>query len=380
MRVLINAASAATGGAATATRALVQTLPAVDGGRHTSVLLAPSELLASMGPAIPRVRGWAGIPGRGRIARVIREQALLPARSLLDRAEVVLHVAPPVSFATTVPQVVMFQNVAPYVPEGTRGYRGLGALRLAAIRAMGIASARRAKRIVFISDFQQQAILPQLGVPADRAARIYLASSPGFGPATKERASPVMERYGLHRPYVLNISQFYAYQNRVTLVAAFASAVSDLPPETLLVLAGPEQEPRTAARVHEAVARAGLADRVRFLGHVPHKDLAPLLAGAAIFVFPSTCESYPVTLVEALASGVPVLTSRSGPMPELAGDGARYFDAHSSVDLAREMVNLWNDPEAQRELGRRAIAQAATYSWEETGRQVLRVLEQAAGD
>ncbi len=377
MLIAINAASATTGGAATATRALVQAFPSVDGGRHSYLALVSPELRASLTPS-ERVKLWEGVPGHGRTARLVREQLLLPARTLTEHAAVVLHVAPPISFATAAPQVLMFQNVAPYVPEGSRGYRGRGALRLKAIRALGIASARRAKRVVFISDFQQQAILPQLGVPAERAARVYLASSPGFNPAAKERAPAVLAKHGLRLPYVLNVSQFYAYQNVVTLVEAFASAAAHLPPETLLVLAGPEREPRTAARVHDAVAHAGLADRVRFLGHVPHDELAPLLAGAALFVFPSTCESYPVTLVEALASGVPVLTSRLGPMPELAGDGARYFDAYSPAVLAKAMVDLWRDPAAQRELGRLAVARAAAFSWDETARGLLRVLEDVA--
>jgi glycosyltransferase involved in cell wall biosynthesis len=243
---------------------------------------------------------------------------------------------------------------------------------------MGIASARRSKRIVFVSDYQQRTILPFLQVPADRAVRVYLAASPGFDRQTQEQAPAVRERYRLNSPYVFNVSQFYVYQNLVTLVDAFARATSSLPPETLLVLAGPELEPGPAAQVHEAVARAGVTERVRFLGYVPHADLAPLLVGASMFVFPSACESYPSTLVEALASGVPILTTRLGPMPELAGDGARYFDAYSPADLANAISELWSDQKAQRELRGRAVAQAAKFSWDETARQILGVLEQVA--
>jgi glycosyltransferase involved in cell wall biosynthesis len=96
-----------------------------------------------------------------------------------------------------------------------------------------------------------------------------------------------------------------------------------------------------------------------------------------MFLFPSTCENFPNILVEAMASGVPTLASRLGSMPEIAGDGADYFDPFNADEIAAQIGRYWADESARASLRERGIRYSQRYSWDETARNLLGILRGA---
>jgi glycosyltransferase involved in cell wall biosynthesis len=118
-----------------------------------------------------------------------------------------------------------------------------------------------------------------------------------------------------------------------------------------------------------------LEGRVHLLGHVPYDKLPTLYAAASLFLFPSTCENFPNILIEAMASGVPTLASKLGSMPEIAGDGAAYFDPFNTEDIAQQIGHYWKDESARASLRERGMKQSQRYSWDETAQSVLSILE-----
>jgi glycosyltransferase involved in cell wall biosynthesis len=164
----------------------------------------------------------------------------------------------------------------------------------------------------------------------------------------------------------------------VELVRGFAAALPHLPQDLLLVFAGSEPEPDYSAEVRAAVHDTRVQDRVRFLGHVPYEDLPPLYAAASLFLFPSTCESFPNILLEALATGVPVLSSNRCSMPEIAGDSALYFDPDDPADIARLIVETWADAATRDRLGRAGVERAKRFSWNATAQGLLRIMSEVA--
>ena len=377
LRIIVNALAAVVGGGATSLRPLVSALPAVDGGRHSYEIVARADLAAAADFPDPRV-SVVGLRQRSLAERLYHEQVWLPLRARRTRADAILTISSPPVFASPVPQAVMFRNALPFQPDAYKDYRGVERARCAALRTLGIAGARAAQKVVFISRAQRDLILPQLHLPADRTACVYLGRSLEFNPTAREHAAETLDRYGIRQPYLLTVSQFYKYKKLVELVEAFAIAIPKLPPDASLVLAGAEIERDYAARVHGAIGRTGLGSRIKLVGAVPHKDLPALYAAASIFAFTSTCESFPNILVEAMASGVPTLASSDGPMGELGGDGAGQFDPRSATDMAERITELWNDPAARRRLSVRGPARAAVFSWEATARGLLDLLEEIA--
>jgi glycosyltransferase involved in cell wall biosynthesis len=354
-------------------------LAAVDEGRHHYTVVSREDVREWLDPKHPRVKFVAStVGGRSRVTRFLWEQVDLPLRAGLGSADVLLSPANLAVAAASVPQVMIFQNMAPFEADVVSRMPHGKARRLRVLRQLGIASARRVRDVVFISDYARAAIGRQLGIGAERMHRVYLGRDKAFSPAAAARAPAMLEQLGIKRPYLLSVSQFYAYKNFVELVIGFSRALRSLPEEVTLCIAGAEQERDYAALVRHVIARLGIEKRVRLLGQIPYDKLPPLYAAASMFLFPSTCENFPNILVEAMASGVPTLASRLGSMPEIAGDGADYFDPFNADEIAAQIVRYWSNASACAELSARGGRQSERYSWRDTARGLLGILEGAS--
>ena len=154
------------------------------------------------------------------------------------------------------------------------------------------------------------------------------------------------------------------------VVAALHGRRRRAPP---LILAGP---PGWRNReIHERIA--GAAPRVRYLGCLPDEDLAAVMAGCGALVFPSLYEGFGLPVLEAMACGVPVVTSRGGALEEVAGDAALLVDPQDHESIARGIENVLDDAARRETLVRKGLARAAQFTWERTARETLRVYEQA---
>jgi glycosyltransferase involved in cell wall biosynthesis len=379
VHVLINATSARLGGGITVLKNLLPALCAEDRGQHRYTVFAREEVRPRLDPGHARVAFETPRLEVPLLARAAFEQVGLPLEARRRKADVLLSPGGLSTFASPCPQVLLFQNFAPFDEDVVRRFSPGERLRLLALRELGIASARAASRVVFISDFAREQLLPVFGIPRSRTSRVHLGRDPAFSPEAKARAGALLRRHGIESPFLLSVGQFYPYKNLTQLLVAFARALPGLPENVPLVLAGAPHDPQVVEAVASAIARERLGGRVKLLGNLPYEDLPPLYAACALFLFPSACESFPNILVEGLSSGAPTLSSDAGPMPEVAGDGARYFDPFDPDAIAVELLRLYNDAAAQAALRARGMAKAATYSWEACARGLLEALETAAG-
>jgi alpha-1,3-rhamnosyl/mannosyltransferase len=140
-----------------------------------------------------------------------------------------------------------------------------------------------------------------------------------------------------------------------------------------LILVGPPGWRNQEIRA--SIAKAG--SHVRYLGYLPENDLAALMAGSAVFVMPSLYEGFGLPVLEAMASGVPVVTSRGGALEEVAGDAAILVDPQDTEEIAAGIQRVLDDSALRETLVRKGLARAAQFSWERTARETLRIYEQA---
>ena len=117
------------------------------------------------------------------------------------------------------------------------------------------------------------------------------------------------------------------------------------------------------------VTRLGLASRVIFPGYVEEADLPALLSGALALVFPSLYEGFGIPVLEAGACGVPVITSNTSSLPEVAGDAALLVDPHDVDAIADAMFRIATDAELRAELDRRGQENVKRFSWEKCARE-----------
>jgi glycosyltransferase involved in cell wall biosynthesis len=170
--------------------------------------------------------------------------------------------------------------------------------------------------------------------------------------------SRVKLRYQLQRPFVLFIGTIEPRKNIDTLLDAYTAMESSLREEFELVIAGPSGwAPR------ETIARLNTKG-VRYLGYVPEPDLAPLTAAAMVFAYPSLYEGFGFPVAQAMAAGVPVITSHVSSLPEITGNAALLVDPRSTSELQNALTRLMLSPDLRVELGERSRCQAREFRWD----------------
>jgi glycosyltransferase involved in cell wall biosynthesis len=187
--------------------------------------------------------------------------------------------------------------------------------------------------------------------------------------------TPVLERFGLEpRGYYLYVGSILRHKNLVRLV----HALGRLQDRKCLVLVGACKDPEYLEEIRAAACSCGVGDRVRYLDYLDDADLPSLYSAAAAMVLPSLHEGFGVPLIEAMACGVPVITSNCSAMPEVAGKAALFVDPASIESIARAMHEVVEVRQAQ-ELIQLGLARARSFLWSNSARQLYEILcEQGA--
>jgi glycosyltransferase involved in cell wall biosynthesis len=255
------------------------------------------------------------------------------------------------------PAVVMSQDLLSFEPgEMARYAYSMAYWRLALLKHIQVSSLRRAAGALFLTRYA--ATLLQRHTGALRSVRII-----PHGIAEPFRQQPLRDT-GPESPTrvrCLYVSNVDLYKHQWQVVRAVASLRKDhLPVELTLV---GRRSGRAAELLNRVIAAENAADFVELVEEVPHSAIPGYLANADIFVFASSCENMPNTLIEAMAGGLPIACSDRGPMPEVLQDGGTYFDPENSESIAAAIRDLLKSPERRRKSAARARSLAAKYSW-----------------
>jgi alpha-1,3-rhamnosyl/mannosyltransferase len=138
--------------------------------------------------------------------------------------------------------------------------------------------------------------------------------------------------------------------------------------------------PKNRSRVEAVISALELDDRVFRPGVVPESDLPGLFAGADAFLYPTLYEGFGLPVVEAMACGVPVLTSSTSALQEIAGGYAYLVDPMDVDAIARGIVDLATDPSRRTEFADLGKRRARDFSWDRAAEQTLRVYAEALGE
>ena len=207
-------------------------------------------------------------------------------------------------------------------------------------------AAARADMVIAVSAFTGGQVADLLGVERTRIAVVHH----GIRPLTL----PPLERENV----VLHVGAIQKRKNIARLVQAFEGVAADW----RLVLAG--SDGYGAEEIRARIAASPARERIAILGYVSPKELAAWYARARVFAFPSLDEGFGMPVVEAMAAGLPVLTSSRSALPEVAGDAALVVDPGDSESIADGLRRITSDRTLQADLARRGQARAAHFSWE----------------
>lgn len=181
-------------------------------------------------------------------------------------------------------------------------------------------------------------------------------------------------------PFILTVGTMQRRKNHLGLVRAFAQFLAhSLPTHTAqtppnLVIAGGKGW--LYDEVLDEVKKLGLSERVKFIGFVNDDDLPDLYRAASVFAFPSLYEGFGLPLLEAMACGVPVVSSNASSLPEVVGEAGLQVSPADINGLAAALTQAYFDPHWRAEATYRGLARAAQFTWTKSAQQVLRVYEQ----
>ena len=247
---------------------------------------------------------------------------------------------------------------------------------IAADRRFGECILKRADGLIAVSENTRSDAVRILGLDPEKIHVIYSGVTDGFFNASPAAAAAVASKLALKRPYILFVGTLEPRKNLDVLLDAYAQLCPSLREEFDLAIAGPAgwAEPRTLARL-----RAG-HHGVRLLGYVPEEDLPGLTAGAAVFAYPSLYEGFGFPVAQAMAAGVPVLTSLTSSLPEVTGDGAILVDPRSVTEIRDGLSRLLLSAELRRSLGANGRQRAQRYRWDMCAAASLDFFRRVAGE
>ncbi len=266
----------------------------------------------------------------------------------------------------TVPDLILYLHPE-YLPHPARRlYRWL--VRV----AIGLAD-----RVIVYSAFSRDELGRRLRLPAERVDVVPLGVDPRFRPATGGAEHALRARLGLPERFVLALGKSYPHKNFDTLLVAFAKLAAGGRLPHHLVLAGERSVGPASQPLDRLVARHGLQDRVRRVDHVPDADLPGLYRAAELFVYPSRYEAFGLPPLEAMASGVPVVSARAGSLPEVLGTAALFVDPEDAGGLAAAMEAALTDESRRRALIREGLDHARRFGWGDTAARTAAVYRRA---
>ena len=200
---------------------------------------------------------------------------------------------------------------------------------------------------------------------------IYLAKNDSLKPdMDREKIEQVKKKYCIEGEYLLFIGTIEPRKNVKNLILAFAKFLRENNAYKL-VISG-----KKGWHYEEALGfpkKLGLEKEIIFTGFISEDDKPCLLAGAKIFIYPSLYEGFGIPVLEALACGIPTITSNISSMPEIAQDAALLIDPLNIEELYLSIKRLINDIDLYSSLKQKSIEQAKKFSWEKTALETLEV-------
>lgn len=240
----------------------------------------------------------------------------------------------------------------------------------------------RADLVLADSQNTRDDLIELLGVEPDNIEVVYPGVEARFRPVEdQDLLARIRARYGLDARFILSVGTLEPRKNVARLIEAYA-LLRDQGPRTKdqglrLVIAGGKGW--LYEGIFDKVEELGLGDEVRFLGFVPDEDLPALYNLADLFVFPSLYEGFGLPPLEAMACGVPVVTSNVSSLPEVMGEAGLMVPPEDVEGLAEAMARALEDRTWREEAVQRGLARARTFTWRAAAERLIKLYKRVEG-
>ncbi|MDP4087889.1 MAG: glycosyltransferase family 1 protein [Bacillota bacterium] len=225
--------------------------------------------------------------------------------------------------------------------------------------------------IITVSKFSKEDIIREFNFPEDKVFVTHLAPEDIYKPYEKQSSKMLINKlYGIQGDYILYIGGFSPRKNIIGLLEAFSMLVRKNKKDIKLVIAGKKGISYDMYR--QRAEQLGINEEVVFPGFIAMEHLPYLYSASELFVYPSFYEGFGLPPVEAMACGVPVVTSNSTSIPEIVGDNAVTINPNDINALFEAMLSVLEDEKLRENLITKGLVRASELSWKETAAKTLK--------
>lgn len=234
--------------------------------------------------------------------------------------------------------------------------------------------ARKSKLICTVSDYERERIIDRLKVSPEKVVTVYNGVGEHFKKISDTTVlNSLRQKYKLPDNYILFLGNPAPKKN----VRGLLQALAILKKENKLTLPVviPDLSRHYILQLLEDLGEEKLIADIVACGYIPNTDLPGIYSTATVFLYPSLRESFGIPILEAMACGVPVVTSNTSSMPEVAGDAALLADPLNPQSIAEKIDELLTDTALRESLITKGYARANNFSWQNTAEQVLKLYD-----
>lgn len=347
---------------------LIRALVALDGEDELVIFVQ------DMGRSLIDIPGsrqveWVILADRNPGTRLIWEQTFFPQLIRRSRVDLMhaLHYTRPIKLPCS--SVVTFHDMTFFL------YPQLHTLSKRLFFPIAIrASARKADALIAVSESTRQDAIRLLNIPANKISTTQLGVDPSFRPITdRTEKRKIVEKYDLPEKFILYVGLVEPRKNLPLLIRAYKKLV-DNGVKHNLVLVG--RYGWMFEEVLQQINVLNLEDKVFLAGYVPQADLPLVYNLSSLFVYPTIYEGFGLPVLEAMACGIPVITTEVSSLPEIVGEAGVLVPVNDEQALYLAMDRVLKDPELYRDLTSKGPKRAAKFSWQRTAQLTMQVYRQ----
>lgn len=233
----------------------------------------------------------------------------------------------------------------------------------------------QAHEIVAVSEATKRDIIKYMKFDESKIHVVYEAANPIFNMDKDAQAiQKTMDKYKIDSDYILCLSTVEPRKNMLRTIKAYEQCILNYNlPYKLVIVGGSgwnNGEIFDYVQTHEK-----LKPHVIFTGYVSYEEVKHIYANASLFVYASLCEGFGLPILEAMQSGIPVITSNVSSMPEVAGDACELINPYEIDELKRAITKILNSEDLQKEMIEKGVKQAAKFSWEKCAKEVFEIIK-----
>ncbi len=232
---------------------------------------------------------------------------------------------------------------------------------------------KHASHIIVVSEATKKEAIERFHVSESRMTVIYEGYNNqifDFSTVNSQRSTVnrIMEKYQIKKPYFLFVGTIQPRKNLLRIINSYAKIKEEV---DLVIVGG---KGWLYEEILLAPHKLGIAHRVHFLDYVSDEDLPFLYNNAEAFVFPSLCEGFGIPLLEAMASGCPVVTSNLSSMPEIVGEAGLLVDPYDENSITKSLEQALNT-DWQNKVREKGLKRVKNFSWEKAAKETISVFE-----